>query len=331
MTKGMIDRRGLLAGTGAAAATGLLPATTHAQGAANFPQRAITLYCAFPAGGSADLLMRGMAEVAAKQLGQPVIIDNKAGGAGAAAAATMAATAKPDGYTLAQLPITVYRLPHMQKMSYDPLKDFTFVIHVTGYVLGVWSKSDGPFKSWADVVAYAKENPGKVTYASSGPGGTPHLGMEQIAARAGIKLTHVPMKGGTESSAALLGGHVMLQADSTTVKPLVDSGQFRTLMVWTAERAKIWPDVPTLKDLGYPLVYESPYGFAGPKGMDPAVVQKLHDAFKVALEHPSVQALLTKFDKLALYKSPADYTAFAAELSRQEKEAVEALGLGRKE
>ena len=123
----------------------------------------------------------------------------------------------------------------------------------------------------------------------------------------------------------------MLQADSTTVKPLVDAGQARALMVWTAERTKFWPEVPTLKDLGYPLAYESPYGFAGPKGMDPAVVQKLHDAFKVALEHPSVQAILTKFDKIAIYKNSADYAAYAAVLSQQEKDAVEKLGLGKKD
>ena len=104
---------------------------------------------------------------------------------------------------------------------------------------------------------------------------------------AGIQLTHVPFKGGAETNAAVLGGHTTLQADSTGWRPLVDAGQLRLLAIWTAERSKNWPDAPTLKELGYPFVFDSPFGIAGPKGMDPAIVQKLHDAFKKALEEKS--------------------------------------------
>ena len=150
----------------------------------------------------------------------------------------MAANAKPDGYTLAQMPITVMRLPLMQKQAWDALKDFTYIVHLTGYTFGITTKGDGQFKTWAEVVAYAKANPGKVTYATPGAGSSLHIGMEQIAGHAGIQLTHVPFKGGAETNAAVLGGHTTLQADSTGWKPLVDAGQLRLLAIWTAERAR---------------------------------------------------------------------------------------------
>ena len=110
-----------------------------------------------------------MAEAASKHIGQPIIIENKAGGGGTVGPATMAATAKPDGYTLVQMPITVYRLPLMQKTTWDPENDFTYIVHLTGYVFAMFAGADTPFKKWEDVVEYAKANPGKVTYATPGP------------------------------------------------------------------------------------------------------------------------------------------------------------------
>ena len=149
----------------------------------------------------------------------------------------MAASAKPDGYTIAQIPITVFRLPLMQEVSWDAGKDFTYIVHLTGYTFGVTTSAEGPFKKWQDVVDYAKANPGKVTYATPGAGTSLHIGMEQIAGLAGIKLTQVPFKGGAETNAAVLGQHTMLQADSTGWRPLVDAGKLRLLMVWTSARS----------------------------------------------------------------------------------------------
>ena len=170
--------------------------------AQDYPVKPVTLIVPWPAGGSTDIAMRAIADAAAKHLGQPIVVDNKAGGSGTVGPATMAAAAKPDGYTIAQMPITVFRLPLMQKTTWDPLKDFTYVVHLTGYTFGVTTSAESPFKTWADVVAYAKQNPGKVTYATPGAGTSLHIGMEQIAAKAGIKLTHVPFKGGAETNAA---------------------------------------------------------------------------------------------------------------------------------
>ncbi|HXI04792.1 MAG: tripartite tricarboxylate transporter substrate binding protein [Bradyrhizobium sp.] len=312
----------------AIAAFGVL--ISAAAGAQEYPTKPITLIVPWPAGGSTDISMRAIAERASKELGQPIAIDNKAGGGGTVGPATMAAAAKPDGYTIAQIPITVFRLPLMQDVSWDPAKDFTYIVHLTGYTFGVTTSADGPFKTWQDVVDFAKANPGKVTYATPGTGTSLHVGMEQIAAKAGIKLTQVPFKGGAETNAAVLGQHTMLQADSTGWKPLVDAKQLRLLMVWTAKRSPNYPDTPTLQELGYSMVYDSPFGIAGPKGMDPKIVAKLHDAFKKAVEDPAVIATLAKYDMVPNYKNTEDYRKFVVELTESERKVIGSLGLGKK-
>ena len=168
--------------TGACSHRFLRRSRSAAAGAQEYPTKPITLIVPWPAGGSTDISMRAIADTAAKHLGQPIAIDNKAGGCGTVGPATMAAAAKPDGYTIAQLPITVFRLPLMQEVSWDPAKDFTYIVHLTGYTFGVTTSAESPFKTWKDVVDFAKQNPGKVTYATPGTGTSLHIGMEQIAA-----------------------------------------------------------------------------------------------------------------------------------------------------
>jgi tripartite-type tricarboxylate transporter receptor subunit TctC len=309
------------------AAVGLtLPLSAVAQ---EFPAKPITLIVPFPAGGPTDLALRTLGEAAAKHLGQPVIVENKSGGAGTVGPATMAATAKPDGYTIAQMPVTVYRLPLMQDTTWKP-EDFTYIIHLTGYVFAHIAAADTPFKTWKDVVDYAKANPGKVTYGSSGTGGSPHLGTEQVAEKDGIKLTHVPFKGAAELHAAIAGGHVMIGASGASAKQIVDAGKARFLNVWTANRQKSFPEVPTLQELGYPFVIDSPFGIAGPKGMDPKVVAKLHDAFKKAIEDPEVLKILDRFEMVPNYKNSADYKLAVDEQIKLEKALLGRIGLLKK-
>ena len=152
----------------AVAALGVL--ISVAAGAQDYPTKPITLIVPWPAGGSTDISMRAIAESASKVLGQPISIDNKAGGGVTVGPATMAAAANPDGYTIAQIPITVFRLPLMQEVSWNPEKDFTYIVHLTGYTFGVTTSAESQFKSWQDVVDFAKKNPGKVTYATPGTG-----------------------------------------------------------------------------------------------------------------------------------------------------------------
>jgi tripartite-type tricarboxylate transporter receptor subunit TctC len=298
--------------------------------AQDYPTKPINLIVPWPAGGPTDVSMRAIAEAAQKHLGQPIIIENKAGGAGSVGPATMAATAKPDGYTIAQMPITVYRLPLMQKTTWSE-KDFTYIIHLTGYVFSAFAGAETPFKTWQDVIDYAKVNPGKITYGSTGSGSSLHLGMEMLAEKSGVKFTHVPFKGAVEVNAAVAGGHVMLGAAGLSVKPLVDAGKARFLNIWTATRVKSLPDIPTLLELGYPYVIDSPWGLAGPKGMNPKVVAKLHDAFKKALEEEAVIETLNRFEMVPNYKSTADYAAAVQEQVKMEEALLKRIGMDRKD
>ena len=313
---------GKVFGTVVAAAGVLLSVAAHAQ---DYPTKPITLIVPWPAGGSTDISMRAIADSASKVLGQPIVIDNKAGGGGTVGPATMAAAAKPDGYTISQIPITVFRLPLMQEVSWDPAKDFTYIVHLTGYTFGVTTSAESQFKSWKDVVDFAKANPGKVTYATPGPLTTPNIGMDFIMRHSGIQLTHVPMKGGGESISAVLGGHVTLQAESPSWGAMVESGQMVLLMQWGPERNPKWPNAPTLKELGYPFVYDSPFGIAGPKGMPPAIVAKLHDAFKKTLDDPKVIEQAQKFDFTIRYLGPQDYAKSVVELMESEKATLQRI------
>ncbi len=324
-----ITRRRVIVGATASAGLLLAPARLGAQ--ARFPAKPITLICPWPAGGPTDIVVRAMAESAAKQLGQPVIVDNKAGASGTLGPATMAASAKPDGYTIAQMPITTVRLPLMQKTSFDPLRDFTYIIHLTGYVFGITVKGSSPFKTWADVIAFAKANPGKLNYGTPGAGTSLHIGVEQMAAHSGVKMNQVPFKGEAEAFAALVGGHIDMMAAGTGRNDMIQAGEVRVLNIWADKRSKRLPDVPTLKELGYPFVFDSPWGLAGPKGMDPAIVAILDAAFKKALEDPAVVDTMEKYEMVPSYKSAADYSRFVAELVEQEKGYLERIGLLRKD
>ncbi len=298
--------------------------------AAEFPTRPVTLICPWPPGGSTDVVLRVLADTTGKYLGQQVVVENKPGGGGTVGPATMAATAKPDGYTVAQIPISVIRYPYMMKVNWDTLKDFTYIIHLTGYTFGVVVKKEAPWKTWNEFIAYAKANPGKVTYATPGAGTSLHITMETIAIRQGIKWIQVPMKGGGETTPAVLGGHVTATADSTGWAPQVDAGELRLLVTWGNQRTKKWPDVPTLKELGYGIVSNSPFGIAGPKGMDPKVVKIIHDAFKKGMEDPAYLKVLAKFDMEPFYLNSEDYVKFMKEQCEEEKVILEKLGLTKK-
>ena len=320
-------RRSLLGAVALIATCIALPAA-HAQSARNFPEKPIKLVIAFPAGGPTDVTMRQLAENAGKQLGQPIIIENKPGAGGTLPAQALQ-TVQPDGYTLAQMPLGVFRLPYTTKINWDPVKDISYVINVTGYAFGIVVPADSPFKNWADFVAYAKANPGKLTYGSTGTMTSPHLTTELIAQKAGIELQHVPYKGSADLMLATISGQLMAAADSTGFAQQVAAGKLRVLNTWGEKRLDKFPDAPTLKELGYDMVQNSPFGIGAPRGTPPEVVAKIHDAFKKAMEEPSYVAALAKYDMLPNYMSSADYTRFAQDTFGREKALIEKLGLAK--
>lgn len=297
----------------------------HAQA---FPARPIRLVIAFPAGGPTDITMRQLAENAGKVLGQPVVVENKPG-AGGTLPAQQLQTSAPDGYMLAQIPLGVFRLPYTTKINWDPVKDISYIINVTGYAFGIVVPADSPIKTWTHFVAWAKANPGKLTYGSTGTLTSPHLTTELIAQQLGLQLQHVPYKGSSELAQAIVGGHIMAAADSTGFAPLVEAGKLRVLNTWGAKRLEKFPDAPTLKELGLNIVQNSPFGIGAPKGTPPDVVKRLHDAFKKAMEDPSYVQALARYDMLPMYMSSQGYTKFAQETFAREKALVEKLGLAK--
>jgi tripartite-type tricarboxylate transporter receptor subunit TctC len=285
------------------------------------------MICPWPPGGSTDVQMRSICEIAARHLGQPVVIDNRPGVSGTLGAQAVK-DARPDGYTLTQMPITVFRLPHMMsRPNFDPLNDFTYIIHTTGYLFGVVVRSDRPWRTWQDFIAHARANPGKVTYGTPGVGSSLHITMERIGQALGIDWVHVPFRGGAENIRSTLGGTIDASAEGSSWAPLVQEGKLRLLVVWSAERVRNFPEVPTLREVGIDIVSESPYGFAGPKGMDPGVVRVLHDAFKEALFDPAHLQVLDRLDMRPRYMNSEDYAAFVQRLYREEGEMVRRLGL----
>jgi tripartite-type tricarboxylate transporter receptor subunit TctC len=304
-------------------AAGLLLAL--AAQAQTFPAKPVSLIVPWPAGGSTDIYFRKLGEVTARHLGQPLVIENKPGGSGMNGPATMAKTARPDGYTISQLAISAFRVPHMQKVDWDPINDFTYIIGLAGYTFGVVVKADSPFKTFNDLLVYARANPGKLSYATPGTGTSLHLAMEEVAAKTGVQFLHIPFKGYADGAIALMGGHVMVQVDSTGWAKQVDAGAQRLLATLGDKRTR-W-GAPTVKELGVDTVSNSPFGLVGPKGMPREVVKVLHDSFKKSLDDPEYLKVLAQLDQPAWYMSSEDYARWAVDMLKAERSTIERVGL----
>jgi len=302
----------------------VMAAFAVAASAQQFPAKPVTMIVPWPAGGTTDITMRALAEATGKYLGQQVIVENKPGASGTLGAVAML-NARPDGYTITQTPVTVFRLPHIEKTPFDPLTDLTYILGISGYTFGVVVRTQARWKTWREFVAFAKANPDKISYGTPGANTNPHITMEEIALKQGLKWEHVPHKGNAPAMVALLGGHIDSVAHSTGWGPHVQAGKVRLLVTWGESRTKRWPDVPTLKELGFGIVSNSPYGLAGPKGMDPRTVKALHDAFKKGAEDPIHTGMLEKYDQDLWYMSTDDYARFARETFASEKATMDRM------
>ncbi|HEY0825725.1 MAG TPA: tripartite tricarboxylate transporter substrate binding protein [Ramlibacter sp.] len=317
-------RRALL---GAAAGAVALPVHALAQ-PASYPARPITLIVPWPAGGQTDITMRILAELAARQLGQPVVVENRPGAAGTLVGPALHKAA-PDGYVIGQLPVTLYRAPLQRKVHWDPLRDITPVIQVSGVTFGIVVPADSAFRSFADLLAWGREHPGALTVGSTGIGSTAHLAMEDVLSREGVRYVHVPYKGTADQMLAVATGTLMVGVNSTGFTPYVETGRLRLLATFNGERSKRWPQVPTMRELGYPeAVYTSPYGIGVPSGVDPLVIGRLHDAFKAAMFDPLHLRELAKYDQQPEYLDAADYGRFVRYVTARERQMLARLGLG---
>lgn len=306
----------------------VLAAPSLASGQGRFPERPIRLIIPWSPGGSADAQLRGLAEFSSRGFGQPVVTENRAGAGGTLHAIHLAREARPDGYTLGQMHLSVVRRPFLVRTpQWDTTTDFTHIIGLTGWLFGIAVKADSPIRNFADLLAAARRDPGGLSYATSGIATTNHLAMEQIAGIERVDLTHVPFRGATEGITAVLGGNVTMVADSSAWAPAVEGGQMRAICVWSAERAPRFPNVPTLRELGYDIVVTSNYGISGPPRMDPGVVRALHDSFKDALMSAENTRVRNQFDMPTVYMNTEEYTDFIKQRAVFEREMVTRLGI----
>ncbi len=317
-------RRQLLLAVSALATAGVTQAS-RAQ-STTFPNRPITFICPWPAGGTSDATMRVLAMRIARELGQPVIVENRAGAAGMIGAKALA-NAKPDGYTIGQLALSVTRFSQLGMVQIDPLKDFTFLGMASAQTFGIVVAADSPLKTLQELVAYAKLNPDRLTYATSGIAGQTHVGMEEFAQAAGIKLTHVPYKGGAPALQGLLGGQVDMLADSSTWAPLVEAGKLRLLVTWGDARLPRFQHVPTLKELGFGVVNDAPNGVAAPAGLDPAITKKLAAAVGVAVLSVEFKTACDKIDAPVIYMDPEKYRQYVIDTYKKEGVLIDKLQL----
>jgi tripartite-type tricarboxylate transporter receptor subunit TctC len=288
----------------------MIPGSAHST---NFPNKPITLIVPYPAGGATDVVIRPLAEAAKKYLGQPVIVDNRGGGGGAVGVGTIIGK-NPDGYLLSVVVTSLHRVSYINKLSFDTVKDVTPIIRVAGYLYGILVNQNSPHKTLKDLLDYAKANPGKVSYMASGIGTGGHIAMEELGYFVGgLKFNHLPSKGDQESSTALLGGHVEAISTTSGWIPLLEAGKLRLLATYGEKRTKRFPNVPTVYELGYKFVHNSPIGIVGPKGMPREVVKTLQDAFHKALDDPLFLAAMAKFEMPVMYQNSEEFTKYWAE------------------
>lgn len=318
----LIPRRRAILG-----ATSLLLASP-ASAQREFPSRPIRLIVPWLASAAADIQLRSLAQIATRHLGQPVIIENRAGASGILGAQLLASEAQGDGYLLTQLHNSALRVPFMmQRPPYDALRDFSFVIRLVGYSYGLVVRPDSPWQSWAQFIAHVKANPGKVSFGTAGVGTTQHVAMEQVARSAGLDWVHIPFRGGGDDVQALLGGNLDAVASSSLWAEMVQNGQLRLLVSFGEQRIARFPTVPTLREVGIDVAHTSPYGLVAPKGMDPGITRILHDALHRALHDPQHLALLERMDMPLAYLNSADYAASMPATLEEQRLVVRDLGL----
>lgn len=274
-----------------------------------YPNRPITVVLGTAPGSMMDNLTRVISKAAEKELGQPVIVENKAG-AGGVIAKTYVLKSKPDGYTLGSAVTATYIIqPQIRKAPYDPFKDIVDIMTFAEYNDGIAVKADAPWNSIEDVIAYAKANPGKFTYGHPGFGMMPHIVMEHFAMKEGIKWQQVPFKNGPEAVNAVLGGHVNAAvAGSSDLIPQVQAGKMKLLVIISGNRWSAVPKVPTIVEKGHDFFVLSYVGIYGPKGLPEPIRQKLEVAFKKAMKDPAFQDMLKQYSIEEAYLSGKEYS-----------------------
>lgn len=276
----------------------------------DFPKKSITILVPMPPGGPSDITARFIAETAREILGQALIVVNKPGG-GQIIAQSIVAKEKPDGYTLSVTSIPAFvTVPQMREVAFDPLKDFEYIIAHMILVGGIVCRSDKPWKSMKDVVAYSKQHPEQVTYATVGTGTTGHIAASFIETKEKVKWRMIPYDGAAQVTPAVLGGHVDLGfSDIALFIGHVKTGELRLLAIEKVGKEKFFPGVTTstFEELGYEIPVGATFGIIAPKGTPADIIKKIHDAFKRAIEDLRYEEHCDKLGVLKTYQSGQEF------------------------
>jgi len=311
----------------AALCAAVLSLAAHAQ---SYPSRPITMISPFPPGGISDLTARPFAAAMTRLLGESVVVENKAGAGGAVGYAQVARAA-PDGYTIMMALSSVAIIPVADEVNgRQPtytMADFTPIALVSADPTVLMAPANGPWKSLKDLVADAKARPGKISFSTSGIYGTTHTCFEMFLQAAGIRMLHVPYKGGGPSMAAALSGEVMLTAQSPGVaNPHVKSGKMRLLASWGGKRTAALPDVPTLKELGYDAEFYIWAAVLAPAGLPPQVAERLRSVSREVASQPEFQKAMAGMNTPIDYRDGAAFRAFLEADSKRLADVVRRMG-----
>ena len=281
-------------------------------GAQNFPNKPVHIIVGYAAGGPTDVLARVIGQELAPPLGQPVVIENKAGANGNIATETVQ-RANPDGYNIVMNTIShnVNPLLKPAQVRYDPIKDFTPIAQVAVLPQVVVVAANSPYKNLGELLKAAKENEGGISFGSAGAGGSAHLAAALLEMRSTTKMIHVPFKGNGPALTEVMSGRVnFMFYPMIGLTDYVSSGKIRLLAVTTAQRIPEYKDVPTTAELGFQGFedYTQPIGFIGPAGLPPAVTKKLQDSIETAIGKPEVQARLKSLGAVQTFRDSKSYT-----------------------
>jgi tripartite-type tricarboxylate transporter receptor subunit TctC len=294
-----------------------------AQAADPYPSKPIQLVLPFPPGGSFDPIFRALAEAASKDLGQPIVLLHKPGAGGVMGTASLA-TMEADGYTISVMHNSVIRAPLVQKVNWDPLKDFTYLAGLANLTTGIVVAADAPWKTLPELLADAKKRPGAISWGNVGAISINRIYGERLAKLAGTTFNMVPYKGGSEAFQGVIGRHLDVYGDPG-FGAQVQGGKVRLLATFSGERLKRY-NAPTVKELGYDLVIESPVGLVAPKNLDPKIAARLASALRKAASDPAYLNQLELFDMQPNVTSGEDYLAYAKAQFQREQKMLQDIG-----
>jgi tripartite-type tricarboxylate transporter receptor subunit TctC len=290
----------------------------------DFPTKPVNVMIGLAPGDSIDVTARTLLSKAEKYLGQPVMVSNRPGSVGTMAA-NIIAKAKPDGYNLVCCTtLSFSRTLQLQTLPFK-LDDFIPIMHYGTAQSGIVVKADSPWKTFGELVEYAKRNPGKIRYSSIGAWSLPHISMELVAIKEGIQWTHIPFTGSAPALTALLGGHVEVAGSGSAFIPHVKGGTLRLLATHGEKRTETFPAVPTFRDLGYDFINTGIFLFAGPKGIPLPAVNKLDDSFRKAMDDPEFIKVMDRLDIVVSYRNSTETRRYIEQAYREHEKRIEFL------